>query len=106
MRSSLKINSSDVFIKTQKKYELKEEAGQLESNGVTEQSTEILRNMVDNGCNRSPRDYMRLCHSYRRLGNYDEELVIINKYLSNKHNTYSREWFERRLKEVIKLIDD
>ena len=106
VRSSLKINSSDVFIKTQKKYELKEEAGQLESNGVTEQSTEILRNMVDNGCNRSPRDYMRLCHSYRRLGNYDEELVIINKYLSNKHNTYSREWFERRLKEVIKLIDD
>ena len=104
--SSLRISSPDVYAKTQKRYELKEEAGQLEYNGVTEESTEILRNMVDNGCNRSPKDYMRLCHSYRRLGNYDEELVIINKYLSNKRNTYSREWFERRLKEVIKLIDD
>lgn len=99
-RSSLKINKAEVYNKTQKKYELKEEAGQLEYNGVGEESIEILRNLVDNGCNKSYKTYMRLCYRYREQEDYENELEVINKYLSNKRNIYSRDWFERRLKEV------
>ena len=105
-RSSLMINSNDLYYKTQKKYELKEEAGQLDLNDFNEESVEILRKMLENKCEVSLKIYMRLCHAYRRLGDLDSELEIINKYLFEGNYSYSRAWFEKRLKEVEKLMND
>lgn len=101
-RSSIKIFSSDAYYKTQKKYELKEEARQYELNGADEESIRIFRNLIDNQCISSPRDYMRLCHMYRRTGDYENELYVVNKYLSG-YNQISRSWFEDRLEELKKL---
>lgn len=101
---SLKINSPRIYTRTQKKYELKEQSSQLEINGSSEEATEILRNMVESGCNRSTKDYMRLCHMYRRNDDLENELEIINKYLSSDYE-YSRDWFEKRLIEVKNLME-
>ena len=105
LRNSLRITSYNEFENNQKKYELKEEARQLEINHLNIDSVKILRKMLENNCIDHPRDYMRLCHAYRRLNELDEELFIINLYLSNKHGP-SRYWFEKRLKEVEKLIKE
>lgn len=46
---------------------------------------------------------MRLCHMYRRNGDLENELKIINKYLSEDYE-YSRDWFEKRMVEVKNLM--
>ena len=48
---------------------------------------------------------MRLCHAYRKKSDYENELYVINKYLSSKMK-YSRGWFEDRLKQVEKLMEN
>ena len=98
-RSSIKINSSELYYKTHKKYELKEEVTQYEINGINKKSIEIFRNMIDGTCYSSPRDYMRLFHMYEREGDYENQLYVLNKYLS-EGNKKSRDWFEKRLDEL------
>lgn len=104
-KRSLSITSQNQYDNDQKRYELKEEARQLEINHLNLDSVRILRKMLENKCIDHPRDYMRLCHAYRRLNDLDDELYIINMYLSNKDRK-SRYWFEKRLKEVEKLIEE
>ena len=99
----LRVYSPKSYSTTQENYALKEEAGQLELNGAGEESVEILRNLIDNSVNDSPRQYMRLCHMYRRLGRYKEEKDLINVYLAST-NRYSKDWFEKKLIEVNELI--
>ena len=101
--SNLKIVSSDFYHKTQKKYEMKEQATQLQLNGDEKEAVKILRYMVDNGCNNSKKDYMRLCFMYRRLGEYENEREVINMYLSNPHRS-SRDWFKKRLEYIENFI--
>ena len=105
-RSSLMINSNSLYYATQKKYELKEEAGQLELNNIDGESIEILRKMLENGCEQSPKIYMRLCHSYRRISDLEGELEIINRYLFEENFSFSRQWFEKRLEEINELMED
>lgn len=102
--SDLKVLNHDFYNRTQKKYELKEQARQLELNGDEKKAVEILRNMVENGCNTSTKDYMRLCYMYRRLGDYENELEVINKYLSSYRN--NRDFFEKRLLHIKKFIEN
>ena len=45
---------------------------------------------------------MRLCHSYREIGDYESEKELIEEYLSK--NDYSKEWFEKRYEELADLI--
>ena len=99
----MKIVSSDFYHKTQKKYEMKEQATQLQLNGDEKEAVKILRYMVDNGCNNSKKDYMRLCFMYRRLGEYENEREVINMYLSNPHRS-SRDWFKKRLEYIENFI--
>ena len=104
VRSSLKLLSAKKYDKTQKEYELKEELYQLELNGYDEESIDILRGLIDKDSS-SYKDYMRLCHAYRKKLDYENELCIINKYLSSDRK-YSRGWFEDRLKQVEKLMEN
>ena len=96
------IGSSASYNNTQKGYELKEETTQLEINGNRDKSVEILKNLIDKPGFTPAKVYMRLCHSYREIGDYQSEKELIEKYLSE--NDYSKEWFENRLKELDKLI--
>lgn len=77
--SDLKVVDHGFFSKTQKKYELKEQARQLGLNGEEKEAVKILRNLVENGCNTSVKDYMRLCYLYRRMGDYENEIEVIEK---------------------------
>lgn len=97
--SSISIYSSMSYNRTHKKYELKEEVSQFELNGANEESATQFRNLIDNGCYYSARDYMRLYHMYMRDDDYENALYVINKYLST-NNEFSRSWFENRLKEL------
>ena len=101
-RTSIMIGSSASYNNTQKGYELKEETTQLEINGNRDKSVEILKNLIDKPGFTPAKVYMRLCHSYREIGDYQSEKELIEKYLSE--NDYSKEWFENRLKELDKLI--
>ena len=105
-RSSLMIFSSLRYNEYQSRYELQEQANQLQLNGLNEDYIDILRNMVEKGLTRSHRDYMKLCHAYRNKNDLDNELEIIKLFLSNNNNEFSRAWFENRLKEVNNLIKD
>ena len=49
--------------------------------------------------------HIELCHVYRKLGDLESELEIINLYLS-KENRKSLSWFKKRLNEVEKLIGE
>lgn len=103
--SDLEVRDHNFFIRVQKKYELEEQARQLELNGDERESVKILRNLVESGCNTSTKDYMRLCYMYRRLGDYENELEVINKYLSS-YNRNNRDFFEKRLLHIKKFIEN
>lgn len=68
------------------------------------EAVKILRNLVENGCNTSTKDYVGLCYMYRRLGDYENELEVINKYLSSCGRN-NRDFFEKRLRYIENLMD-
>lgn len=101
-KTSILISSYTHFDKKQKDYELKEEITQLEINGNRDKSAKILRKVIDNNDFTPAKSYMRLCHTYRENGEYENEKELIEEYLSE--NDYSKEWFENRLKELDELM--
>lgn len=102
-RYSILIFSSKSFDSIWKEYESKEEISQLEINGHRDESAKILRNIIDNQNFPNAKNYMRLCHSYREIGDYESEKKLINEYLSK--SDFSKEWFEKRLRDLDKIMN-
>ena len=103
-RSSVLIKSTENYDNEQYNYEVIEEVSQLEINGVRTKSTELLRKLFDAKDFKTAKDYIRLCHSYRNIGDYKSEKELIEEYLSN--NDYSKEWFEKRYEELVDLMNN
>ena len=81
---------------------MREMSSQLDLNGAQTQSAEIIRTLFDEG-DKSAKTYRKLCYKYRELGQLEDELEIINEYLS-KNSDFLKDWFENRLNEVNELI--
>ena len=96
------VNSPLRYNAIQKKYELKEEISQLESNHQYEKAAKVLRKLIDMEDYNPPKNYMRLCHLYRQIEDYEKEKNLIDEYLSKY--TYARSWFKQRLNELDDLI--
>ena len=101
-RYSIKIHSPKLFLDNQRNYEMREMSSQLDLNGAQTQSAEIIRTLFDEG-DKSAKTYRKLCYKYRELGQLEDELEIINEYLS-KNSDFLKDWFENRLNEVNELI--
>jgi len=101
-KGSVEVISLEEYEKVQKEYEFKEEISQLDINRRRDQSAKTLRKLIEMNSFNPPRYYMRLCHCYREIGEYENEKELIEEYLS-KYG-YAKSWFKKRLDELNELI--
>lgn len=97
------IISEEKYDKREKTYELEEEAGELKRQNRVADSAKLYEYMIyDLGFN-SYRYYQKLCVAYNDLGDYENELRIINEYFkgNSTKTKYSDDWFTNRLNKRL-----
>ena len=100
-RGKIFIEKEDKYDKIQTQYAYEEKCSQLNRERKYSEYIDLLNHMIDDlGYNRY-RYFQKLCIAYRRLGDSDNELRVIEKYMNGEssHTKHSDEWFEKRLRE-------
>ncbi|SDA57174.1 tetratricopeptide repeat protein [Methanobrevibacter millerae] len=99
--------SKEKYDKKQKQYEYEVKCSELNRQQRYDEYIELLNYMIDDLGYRRYGYFQKLCVAYRRFNDYDNELRIINKYMNGEsaRTKVSDEWFEKRLKDVEKIIN-
>lgn len=102
----IKVISKRNYDRDQKMYEMEEIAREYKREGKYDGAIHVLEEMIYKKKFKSYRYYNDLCILYRKVGDYDSELRVINEYrMGNATQTdYSDELFEKRYKQVQELI--
>lgn len=98
------VESEEKYDKIQKQYEYEEVCSQLNREKKYEEYAALLNHMIDDlGYNRY-RYFQKLCIVYRRLGDYDNEARVIEKYNRGESTKtkVSDEWFSNRSQTMEK----
>ena len=99
------VESEEKYDEQQKQYEYEEVCSQLNREGKYEEYIALLNHMIEDlGYNRY-HYFQKLCIAYHRLEDYDNELLVIEKY-NNGRSTKTKvsdEWFLNRLKTIEKV---
>ena len=100
-RGEVRVISQESYDKSQKIYELEEIGLELKRQGKYEEFIDLYIHMIDELGYRSYRYYKSLAIAYRKIGDYDNELKIINRYYEDDttKTDSSNMWFDKRLRE-------
>ena len=106
-RGKIRIIGQESYEKSQKIYELEEIGLELKRQDKYEEFIELYIHMIDDLGYRSYRYYKGLAIAYRKIGDYDNELKIINRYYEDDttKTDASDKWFEKRLREFSNKTD-
>ncbi|WP_458452986.1 hypothetical protein [Methanobrevibacter sp.] len=104
-KNKILIEDEARYDEKQKQYELEEMASQLNREKKYSEYIELLNHMIDDlGYNRY-RYFQKLCITYHRLGDVENELKVIDRYFKGESTTtkISDEWFLKRLNDLKPL---
>lgn len=106
-RGKVRVISQETYDNSQKVYELEEIGLELKRQGKYDEFIDLYIHMIDDLGYRSYRYYKSLAIAYGKIGDYESELKIINRYYEDDttKTDSSNEWFDKRLKEVSNKSD-
>lgn len=101
-RGRVFVEREDKYDKIQTQYAYEEKCSQLNRERRYEEYVSLLNHMIDDLNYNRYRYFQKLCIAYRKLGDAENELRVIEKYMNGEstRTKVSDEWFEKRLKGI------
>lgn len=102
------IISQEKYDETQKMYELIEKGAELKRQGKYSEAASLYEYMIHDLGYKNYGLYKELCSVYYQLGEYKNELKVIEEYYegNSTKTEYSEKWFKKRLVNVKKRIGE